>query len=146
MRGERALLAVRIETVETLATIGTTAICHVEGELDAASAADLREALATLTAFERVVLDFSEVPFIDSAGLACLIAGVRRVHASNGDVVLSSARRAVHRLLLTVGMERVLPITDTIAEAMAVLDAAPDTAADGLRDAPPRLQVQRLPA
>ena len=131
------MFAIRTETVDG------TAICRVQGDADASNAAPLREALVALTAYPRVILDFSGVPFIDSAGLACVITGARRVHAANGDIVLSSARRAVRRLLGTVGMERVLPITDTIEEAFAKLDElAAD--ADALRMAPSMTQAQRL--
>lgn len=112
------MFAVSIETVDR------TAICRVQGDADAASAPALREALVALTAFRRVIIDFSGVPFIDSAGLGCLIAGARRMYASNGDVVLSCPRRAVGRLLRNVGMDRVLPIAETIDEAFRFLDDA----------------------
>jgi anti-sigma B factor antagonist len=117
------MFAVRIETVEG------TAVCRVHGEVDAASAAALRAALVELTAHPRVVLDFSGVPFIDSAGLGCLIAGARRIHAGDGAVVLCSARRAVDRLLHTVGMDGVIPIVATLSEAFEVLRAAHEEAA-----------------
>lgn len=110
------MFAVRIEAVDG------TAICRLQGDADAASAAALREALVALTAYRKVVLDFSGVAFIDSAGLGCLIAGARRIHAAEGDVVLCCPRRAVGRVLRTVGMERVIPMTETIDEAIACLD------------------------
>ena len=133
------MFAVRIETVDR------TAICRLEGEVDAATATDLREALVALTAYRRVILDFSGVPFVDSAGLGCLIAGARRIHAANGDIVLSSARRAVHRLLLSVGMDRVMPMTDTLDEALSVLDDAAGVGSDPLRTAPPQVRAHQLP-
>lgn len=129
------MFAVRIETVDR------TAICRLHGEVDAATAAEVREALVAVSAYRRVVLDFSGVPFIDSAGLGCLIAGARRVHAANGDIVLSSARRAVNRLLLTVGMDRVMPMTDTLDEALTLLDSAAGVKSDPLRSAPPHVRV-----
>jgi len=110
------MFAVRIEAIDG------TAICRVQGDVDAASAPALREALVALTAYRRVVLDFSGVAFIDSAGLGCLIAGARRIHAANGDVVLCAARRAVGRLLRTVGMDRVIPMSETVDEALVKLD------------------------
>lgn len=109
------MFAVRIETVDG------AAVCRVHGEVDAASAAELREALVALVAYRQVILDFSGVPFIDSAGLGCLIAGARRIHAADGDIVLCSARRAVDRLLHTVGMDGVLPIVESVPAALSVL-------------------------
>ena len=133
------MFATRIETVER------TVVCRLQGEVDAATAAELRATLVALTAYRRVVLDFSEVEFIDSAGLGCLIAGARRVHAANGVIVLSSPRRAVHRVLLMVGMDRVMPMTDALDEALTVLDAAGGVDSDPLRTAPPRARVLQLP-
>lgn len=115
------MFAISIETVDD------TAICRVHGEADAASAPQLREALIGLTAHRKVIVDFSGVPFIDSAGLGCLIAGARRVHDVDGYIVLSSARRAVHRLLHTVGMDRVMPIVETMREAFDLLAEAQAT-------------------
>lgn len=109
------MFAVRIETVDG------TAICRVHGVADATTAAALRESMSALAAYRRVVIDFSGVPFIDSAGLGCLIAGSRRIHAAGGEVVLCSARRSVHRLLHTVGMDRILPIVDTVSTALDVM-------------------------
>lgn len=134
------MFAFRIETVDK------TAICRVQGDADAAHAPALRECVVALAAYRKVVLDFSGVAFIDSAGLGCLIAGARRIHAADGDVVICSARRAVHRLLHTVGMDRVLPIVATMDEAIAVLDGSADPVVDPLRNAPPRMQPQELPA
>jgi anti-sigma B factor antagonist len=116
------VFAVRIETVDR------TAICHIQGEADSASAPALREAMVALSAYRRVIIDLAGMPFIDSAGLGALIAGARRIHGADGNVVVCSARRAVDRLLHTVGMERVMPIVGTVREAMEVLDR-PETPA-----------------
>ena len=134
------MFAVRIETLEE------ATICRVQGDVDAANAAALRESLVELTAYGKVILDFSGVPFIDSAGLGCLIAGARRVHAVDGEIVLCSARRAVHRLLHTVGMDRVLPIVETMDEALELLRQDRPLVDSTLRSAPPRFRPQHLPA
>lgn len=113
-----ALLAVQIEGN------GTTVVCHLAGEVDMATCTRLREALIELEAQRRVILDFAEVSLIDSAGLACLIAAVRRVHAAGGAIVVSSARGVVGRVFRTVGMPGVVPLAETIDQATALLDAA----------------------
>ncbi|MBW3555772.1 MAG: STAS domain-containing protein [Actinobacteria bacterium] len=134
------MFAIRIEM------LGSTAICRVQGDADAANAPALRECVVALTEYRKVILDFSGVAFIDSAGLGCLIAGVRRIRAADGDVVLCSARRAVHRVLQTVGMDRVLPIVATIDEALAVLEATEDVVVEDLGMARSRTEAQELPA
>lgn len=103
--------------------VGSAVICRIHGEVDSASAPQLREAMVELATYPAVVLDFSGVPFIDSAGLGTIIGGTRRIRAANGSVVLCSARRSIHRLLHTVGMDRILPIVDTLPDAFAELGA-----------------------
>lgn len=115
----------------TIETVEHAAICRIHGEADSASAAVLRETMGTLAAHPKVVLDFSGVPFIDSAGLGTVIGGVRRIRGANGDVVLCSARRSIQRLLHTVGMDRILPMVDTLSEAMSLL-AEPETPAEAM--------------
>lgn len=107
------MFAVRIEVVDRVA------VCRPTGELDMESAPALREAMAALAAFPSVVIDFSGVPFIDSAGLGALIAGARRVRESGGDIVLCAPRKGIARLLTTAGMDRVLRVVDTLPEAVA---------------------------
>lgn len=106
------MFSINIESVEHVA------VCRIHGEVDSASASALREAMGALTAYRRVVLDFSGVPFIDSAGLGTIIGGTRRVRAADGEIALCSARRSIHRLLHTVGMDRILPIFDSLPEAL----------------------------
>ena len=106
------MFSINIETVDDVA------VCRIHGEVDSASAGELREAMGALTAYRRVVLDFSGVPFIDSAGLGTVIGGTRRIRSVDGDVALCSARRSIHRLLYAVGMDRILPILDTLPEAI----------------------------
>lgn len=100
---------------------GPVAICRIHGEVDSASATQLREAMVTLAGYPQVVLDFSGVPFIDSAGLGTIIGGTRRIRGANGVVALCSARRSIDRLLHTVGMDRILPIVSSLPEALEVV-------------------------
>ena len=102
----------------TIETVDDIAIARIHGEADSASASMLRQAMSTLAAYRKVVLDFSGVPFIDSAGLGTVIGGTRRIRGAGGDIVLCSARRSIDRLLRTVGMDRILPIVDTLSEAL----------------------------
>jgi anti-sigma B factor antagonist len=98
-------------------------VCFFDGELVAARAAHTRQVLASLLVDDRVVLDLSETTFIDSAGLGALIGGVRRFREKGGQVVVSSCRPRVERLLRIVGFDRVVPLLPGLEEARATLDA-----------------------
>jgi anti-sigma B factor antagonist len=60
-----------------------------------------------------VVLDLSEVSFIDSTGLSAILGGVSTSQLKGGRLTISSALAPQSRKLFElVGMERALPIVD----------------------------------
>lgn len=94
---------------------GPTALLRVEGELDAATAPTLDEALrraAVEGASERLVLDFRNLTFVDSAGLSVLVAAHKRLQREGAELVVSSPSAAVRRLFDIAGLDRVLTITE----------------------------------
>ncbi|GJM39457.1 MAG: hypothetical protein DHS20C19_28240 [Acidimicrobiales bacterium] len=97
-----------------------------EGELDAYSVAQFREAFAELADEKRVVVNLSGVQFMDSAGLGALIGGIRRIREAEGRVVIFSDREAITKLLHTTGFDRIVPVKDVYADAIAALDEDPD--------------------
>jgi anti-sigma B factor antagonist len=60
----------------------------------------------------RVVLDFSKIAFIDSAGLSVLVAGHKRLGQHDGSLVIASPSAPVRRLFDIAGLDRVLTITE----------------------------------
>ena len=96
-------------------------VCRPKGELDAFTVSQFREALAELATTPRLVIDLSEVPFIDSAGLGALIGGIRRTREQGGDVTVACNRATLIRLLRTTGFDRIVTVADTVDEAAAAL-------------------------
>jgi len=103
-------------------------VCRPVGELDAYTVGQFREALGDLASNGRLVIDLSDVPFMDSAGLGALIGGIRRARESGGDVAVACSRPTLTRLLHTTGFDRIVPVTETIPEAVAALDAGSEPA------------------
>ncbi|MEM7143353.1 MAG: STAS domain-containing protein [Actinomycetota bacterium] len=97
-----------------------------EGELDAYSVAQFREAFAELADEKRCVVNLSGVQFMDSAGLGALIGGIRRIREAEGRVVIFSDREAITKLLHTTGFDRIVPVKDDYATAVAALDEDPE--------------------
>lgn len=94
---------------------GPTALLRVGGELDAATAPVLDEALRRATAEgarERVVLDFADLTFVDSAGLSVLVAAHKRLQREGTEFVVAAPSAAVRRLFGIAGLDRVLTITE----------------------------------
>ena len=103
--------------------LDTHVTCQPVGELDAFTVAQFREALAALDGPQRLVIDLSEVPFMDSAGLGALIGGIRRVREAGGEVAVVCNRPTLTRLLHTTGFDRIVPVTDTVDDALGALDS-----------------------
>lgn len=104
-----------------VATSDTHTLCRPVGELDAYTVASFREALSGLADHPRVVIDLSEVPFMDSAGLGALIGGIRRAREHGGEVAVACSRPTLTRLLHTTGFDRIVPVTETLDAAIAAV-------------------------
>ena len=99
-------------------------VCRPAGELDAYTVGQFRESLAELAGAPRLLIDLSEVPFMDSAGLGALIGGIRRAREAGGDVAVACSRPTLTRLLHTTGFDRIVPVTETVEEAATALATA----------------------
>ncbi len=104
--------------------VGDHLVCRPVGELDAFTVGHFRDSLTELGGGERVLIDLSGVPFLDSAGLGALIGGVRRAREAGGDVAVYGARPAVARLLHTTGFDRVASVSESEEDAAKALAEA----------------------
>jgi anti-sigma B factor antagonist len=90
-------------------------VIAVEGELDLSVADRIEEELAKAERgeAEAIVLDLSEVTFIDSTGIAVLVAAARR-SAENSDRlrIRRSSAPGVRRMLALTGLDGRLPFVD----------------------------------
>lgn len=101
-------------------------VCRPVGELDAYTVGEFREALSGLASTPRLLIDLSEVPFMDSAGLGALIGGIRRAREAGGDVAVACSRPTLTRLLHTTGFDRIVSVTETVETAAEALLAPAD--------------------
>lgn len=92
----------------------------VSGELDATTAPLLREQVEQLVAEEHrgVVVDLTEVTFIDSVSLAALVAARRRMGES-GRLALVADGAFVLLVLEATGLDAILDVFPTFEEARA---------------------------
>jgi anti-sigma B factor antagonist len=96
-------------------------LCRPVGELDAYTVSQFREALGGLATTKYLLIDLSEVPFMDSAGLGALIGGIRRAREAGGDVAVACSRPTLTRLLHTTGFDRIVSVTETVEQAATAL-------------------------
>lgn len=96
-------------------------VCRPVGELDAFTVSQFRQALAEMATGQRLVIDMSGIPFVDSAGLGALIGAIRRTRELGGDVAVACNRPTLVRLLRTTGFDRIVTVAETVEEAAAAL-------------------------
>ena len=100
------MLTVAVETE------GQTHTIYLAGELDLSNADSFSRALERAAADDgaTIVIDMRRLEFIDSTGIALLVAGHRRL---NGDAerlrILGSDASAVRRVLAVTGLDSSLP-------------------------------------
>jgi anti-sigma B factor antagonist len=82
------------------------------GELDLANAGTLSAELEQIKDGE-LVLDLSELEFIDSTGIALLVAAHRRLNSGNADRfrLIGSGSAAVQRVMELTGLDAELPFS-----------------------------------
>ncbi|HJM28607.1 MAG: STAS domain-containing protein [Acidimicrobiales bacterium] len=96
-------------------------ICRPVGEIDAYTVDDFRQALATLTTVSKLLIDLSEVPFMDSAGLGALIGSIRKAGENDGEIVVACGRTSLLELLKTTGFDQIVTVTQSTSEALTAL-------------------------
>ena len=98
---------------------GSWTVVPLSGDIDLASAPALRSRLADATqdAPARVILDLSELDFIDSTGLGVLVGTLRRVRGTGGDIRIAGARAGIERVFSVTGLDRVFGLYESIEDA-----------------------------
>jgi anti-sigma B factor antagonist len=66
---------------------------------------------------DRIVVDFSQVVFIDSSGLGALIAGLKATRQAGGDLRIAQVPEQVMTVLRLTNLDRVLRAHTTVADA-----------------------------
>ncbi|MHB8246894.1 MAG: STAS domain-containing protein [Acidimicrobiales bacterium] len=100
-------------------TEGTSSIVRLKGEMDLRAATDLREALLKALAEGpgSVLLDLSELTFIDSTIISVLVMTRKRAQALGGEVRLRHVPGRIQRILAITGIDSLFPIDDGVAKA-----------------------------
>ena len=98
---------------------GSACVVKLAGELDLYNAPQVRNALAKACAEspERVVIDLSEVEFIDSTALGVLIEA-RRQLKNNKAFLLAAPGLETRRALEISGLDRHFNVYDSVEEAL----------------------------
>jgi anti-sigma B factor antagonist len=100
--------------------MGDRTVLSVRGELDLYTAPALRDRVlaAADEGQRRLVIDLSGVPFMDSSGLGVIVACLKRLRETGGDLALVTAPGSPpSKLLSLTGLDRAIPTFSTPDEA-----------------------------
>lgn len=92
----------------------------LSGDLDLTTSPPLREALDRL--IERypdrdLVLDLTEVSFIDSSGLGVLLGRYRRLNPRGRELSLVGVKPSIRSVLAVAGLPQIMPVLSASASA-----------------------------
>lgn len=94
----------------------------LEGEIDLHESPAVRDALKTLIEQKtpQVLIDLSDVHYIDSSGLAVLIDAMQRIQAYGGKFALFGLRASVQNVFQIARLDQVFRIFPNKTAAIAV--------------------------
>lgn len=104
-------------------------ILHLVGEIDVSTAPRVRDELSRVIAdgSHDLIVDLSDVPFLDSTGLGVLVGRLKAVRLVDGDLVLAGAQERTLRNFKITGLDKVFHLYDSVDAALAA-KVEPDAA------------------
>ena len=96
------------------------AVLDAHGEIDVATSPDLQEMLVELVGRgpELLIVNLTDVSFIDSTGLGVLVGAVRDVRAAGGELRLVVTQPHIIKLLELTGLDEVFTILSNTKDAV----------------------------
>ncbi len=91
---------------------GDPIVVRVSGELDLTNASDLEQVLSDIDG--DVVVDLSELQFMDAQGLAVLAGADRRVRRRGAQLSIVHASSLAQRMFRVTGLEHLLSGSDAL--------------------------------
>lgn len=100
-------------------------IVELSGDLDIASVDDFSARLAIVTAESpaHVVLELSQLQFIDSSGLNSLVVAAREIEGKGGSMAVAAPSTYVARVFDLVRLDESVQIAASVEEALTTREA-----------------------
>jgi len=97
-------------------------IVAIAGSLDSTTAPEAQKSLdAVLAGANKVVLDFSELDYISSAGLRVLLGAAKKLRASGETLRMFGLNQSVREVFEISGFSAILSVYPSEAEALAAM-------------------------
>lgn len=97
-------------------------VVTLEGRMDASTTPVVEKKLASLlAASSKVLIDFSKVSYLSSAGMRFLLSSTKKMSAKEGQIAFFGMSDEVIEIIKMAGFERILKIFSTKKEALKKL-------------------------
>lgn len=97
-------------------------IVAITGSLDSSSSPEAQKSLDSVVAGARkVVLDFSALDYISSAGLRVLLGAAKKLRGSGGTLAMFGLNQSVREVFEISGFSSILSIYQSEAEALGAM-------------------------
>jgi anti-sigma B factor antagonist len=115
--GERVEVSVLRKAADDIPVVA------VSGEVDVYSAPELKESLAQLlqSGAKSVVVDLTDVAFLDSTGLGALVEARAATGDAGGSMAIVCSHERILKLFTITGLDGVFSIHRSVDEALAAL-------------------------
>jgi anti-anti-sigma factor len=99
-------------------------VVHASGEIDVVASPELDAAISTLVdkGAPTVIVDFSDVTFIDSTCLNTLVIGLKRCDAAGSALRLVVSNPTIEKVFKITSLDSAFSIFDTLDSAVAGRD------------------------
>jgi anti-sigma B factor antagonist len=106
---------------------GSQAGHHViaaRGEIDLFTAPDLKQVITDAIdgGSHRMVIDLSEVSFLDSTALGVLIGAVKKLRSRDGALAIVNTEASIAKTFQITGLDQIFTILPSREKALAALD------------------------
>lgn len=95
-------------------------VVSVNGRVDAVTAPELEKTISTYIDKDKgnIVLDFSELEYISSAGLRVVLVTAKKMKAKQGELLVSGLKDTVKDVFELSGFYSIIKIFDTVEAAI----------------------------
>lgn len=107
--------------IGTVRREGALAVIPIRGEIDLHNSPELRRELLRLLedkTVTRLVLNLTEVPYMDSSAIAVLVEALQKIRRLSGKIFLSNLQPRVKGLLEIARLDSIFCIVTTEADAL----------------------------
>jgi len=103
---------------------GKIAILNLIGRLDANTSGELESVLIPMIdgGEKKIILDFSALEYISSAGLRLLLLSAKKLRNNKGEIILCSMKDFIKEIFEISGFTPIFTIVDTKEDALKILE------------------------